>query len=111
MSMCTQVIIHSGMLSLILDRNVLMFKVCKWESPSVCGAADRRELAAGLTPRIQTPPLARHHTHALRSQAELSCFNTDLLPTVEETVHRSEIVALKKKEDEGEKKISQFQPL
>lgn len=32
---------------------------------------DRRELAAGLNLCIETPPLARHHTHTLRSQAEL----------------------------------------
>lgn len=92
-STCAQVIRLSGPLSLIDNRRVLMFKVCG-KVPQY-RTADRRELAAELTPRIETPPLARHHTltHALRSQAELSCFNTDLLPAVEETVHRYEIVA------------------
>lgn len=42
MSTCTQVIIHSGMLSLIDDRSVLMFKVCRWESPSVSHCREER---------------------------------------------------------------------
>ncbi|KAI4819385.1 hypothetical protein KUCAC02_004632, partial [Chaenocephalus aceratus] len=41
---------------------------------------------------VDTPPLARHHT--LRSQAERSCFDTDLSSAVEETDRAFEVVCM-----------------
>lgn len=54
MSMCTQVIIHSGMVSLIDDRSVLMFKVCRWGKVPASGAADGGELRPKTLPRWLT---------------------------------------------------------
>lgn len=99
MSTRTQVIIHSAVLSLIDDRSVLMFKVCRWESPTVSQCRQER-VGSGVDSLVsrQPPQLARHHTHALRSQAELSCLDTDLPPTVEEPVQRYESAFFKIKE-------------
>jgi len=91
--MPTQVIIHSGMLSLIDERRVSTFKVCMRESPTVSRCRRERVGSRIDSPYRDTPTGSPSHTHTLRSQAELSCFNTDLPPTVEETVHRYEIVA------------------
>lgn len=66
-----------------------------WESPTVSHRRQERVGSRADSPYRNTPTGSPSHTltHALRSQAELSCFNTDLLPAVEETVHRYEIVA------------------
>lgn len=63
MSTCAQVIIHFRMLSLIDSRSVLMFKVCRWESPT---ALQRRQERVGSRvdyPYRSTPTDSPPHTH------------------------------------------------
>ena len=63
MSMRTQVIIHSGMLSLIDDRSALMFKVCRWESPTVSQRRQERVGSRLDSPYRDTPTGSPSHTH------------------------------------------------
>ncbi len=64
MSTCTQVIIHAGMVSLIDDRSALMFKVCRWESPTVSHCRQERVGSRVDSLYQDTPTGSPSHTRA-----------------------------------------------
>lgn len=89
MSACAQVIIHSGMLSLIDDRSVLMFKVVQVGKSHCVVLQTGESWQAGPTPRIETHPTGSpSHTRAEITGWSVHAPAQICSPAVQETARR-----------------------
>lgn len=96
MSMRTQVIIHSGMLSLIDDRSMLMFKVCKL-GKSRCAVLQMGERAGSGVDSLYRDTPTGSPSHTARRDHRLGFHaSTQICSQPWRKLCRYEMVAFKK---------------